>query len=269
MQDAGRLLALVEAPPPDGEPFELELVEQDPLELVVRAVERKSGHAITHRVRRGLFETHDYRQFLRVHHQLVELAGSPPFTVGLGDQTTQALSFEELRRCVLQVAQHGIKLQRFKGLGEMNADQLGETTMDPASRTLQQVTMEDASASDQLFSMLMGDQVEPACVHRDLCEVGYQSRCLGLVSMNERGRCKPAPGGVLADPSRSRTDAYARFAGSAASWPGLVFAAVRASGVSARVVELMASADQLTGATSSRARSRRRCARRFSTTRCR
>ena len=59
------------------------------------------------------------------------------------------------------VAQKGVSLQRFKGLGEMNAEQLAETTMDPATRTLAQVTLEDAAAADRIFSMLMGDQVEP------------------------------------------------------------------------------------------------------------
>src|SRR5205085_2322200 len=158
---AEALEKLLSKPTPEGEPFDLELLASDPVEFTIRAVERKTGLAGTYRVRRELFDSHDFKQFLRVHKQLVELAGTPPFQVRLADREAEALSFEELRRCVLEVAQHGSKLQRFKGLGEMNAEQLGETTMAPESRTLQQVTMEDASAADAIFSMLMGDLVEP------------------------------------------------------------------------------------------------------------
>jgi len=145
----------------DGATHSTELVGSDALELSIRAVEEKTGFARVHRIRRGLFDSPEYRSLARVHAQLVELAGAPPFEVRLGDASETATSFEGLRPAVLAVAQKGTKLQRFKGLGEMNAEQLGETTMAPASRTLAQVTLEDAFAADRIFSMLMGDQVEP------------------------------------------------------------------------------------------------------------
>ena len=113
------------------------------------------------RVLYAMFDANEYRQLVRVHAQLDEIAGTPPFTVKLADVEDEALSFESLRRVVLAAAQKGVNPQRFKGLGEMNADQLADTTMNPATRTLAQVTMEDATQADRIFSMLMGDQVEP------------------------------------------------------------------------------------------------------------
>jgi DNA gyrase subunit B len=145
----------------EGEPYSTELLDEDGERLRIRAVETKTGLARTIHLRTALFADSEYQAFVRVHAQLVDLAGTPPFDVRLNDAPEEALSFESLRDAVLKVAQKGISLQRFKGLGEMNADQLRETTMDPASRTLQQVTMDDAATADRLFSMLMGDQVEP------------------------------------------------------------------------------------------------------------
>jgi DNA gyrase subunit B len=145
----------------EGDTHVADLVDQDELVIRVKAVEAKTGFARTHHIKRALFESQEYRQLARVHAQLVELAGTPPFEVRLADAKELAPSFEALRDAVLAVAQKGIKLQRFKGLGEMNADQLGETTMSPTTRTLAQVTLEDAFAADRIFSMLMGDQVEP------------------------------------------------------------------------------------------------------------
>jgi len=145
----------------EGETHATELVEQDPLEIRVKAVEAKTGFARTHRIKRSLFDSQEYRQLARVHAQLIELVGTPAFDVRLGDAREIAPSFEALRTAVLTVAQKGIKLQRFKGLGEMNADQLGETTMSPTTRMLAQVTLEDAAVADRIFSKLMGDQVEP------------------------------------------------------------------------------------------------------------
>jgi DNA gyrase subunit B len=145
----------------DGDTHSTELVSQDDGEIRVKAIEAKTGFALTHRLKRSLFESQEYRQLARVHEQLVELAGTPAFDVRLGDASETAPTFETLRDAVMTVAQKGVKLQRFKGLGEMNAEQLGETTMAPATRTLAQVTLEDAFAADRIFSMLMGDQVEP------------------------------------------------------------------------------------------------------------
>jgi len=130
------------------------------VEIALRAVERKTGLARLHRVQRAMFDTTEFRQFLSVHGNIVALAGSAPFQIELGEHSNEARSFVELRRGVVQLAQRGTRLQRFKGLGEMNADQLGDTTMNPESRTLAQVSVEDAARADQLFSMLMGDQVE-------------------------------------------------------------------------------------------------------------
>jgi DNA gyrase subunit B len=144
-----------------GETHTTELIEQDPLEIRVRAVEASTGFARTHRIRRAMFESHEYRQLVRVHVQLIELTGTPAFEVRLGEGSETALSFEALHAAVMAVAQKGVKLQRFKGLGEMNAEQLGETTMSPSTRVLAQVTLEDAAAADRIFSKLMGDQVEP------------------------------------------------------------------------------------------------------------
>jgi DNA gyrase subunit B len=154
-------IALLERANVDGETHSTELVSQDDGEFRVKAIEAKTGFALTHRLKRSLFESQEYRQLARVHAQLVELAGTPAFDVRLGDASETAPTFETLRDAVMTVAQKGVKLQRFKGLGEMNAEQLGETTMAPATRTLAQVTLEDAFAADRIFSMLMGDQVEP------------------------------------------------------------------------------------------------------------
>jgi DNA gyrase subunit B len=152
---------LLRADAPEGASFDTEVLQADDSVLVVKAVERKSGLARTHRLPAELFSHFDYRKFTEVHEALLKQVGRPAFEIQFGGRRNVALSFQALRGAVLELARHGVQLTRFKGLGEMNADQLRETTMDPASRTLARVTLEDATAADQIFSMLMGDQVAP------------------------------------------------------------------------------------------------------------
>jgi DNA gyrase subunit B len=170
--DAEAAAELLRAEASEDEPYATTLLSEDEATLEVRVVERSTGSAATYRLRREMFATPEYRSFVRVHGELVALAGTPPFRVTLGKEEQPALSFEQLRRAVLRVAGKGVNAQRFKGLGEMNADQLYETTMDPARRTLQQVTIEDAAAADITFSMLMGEKVEP---RREFIEANARS----------------------------------------------------------------------------------------------
>jgi DNA gyrase subunit B len=144
-----------------GDAYKLSLVEERPTELVVRTHEAKTGLATTHYLRHSALEANEYRRLAGVHHDLVELLGTPAFTIHLGENVTEANTFVELHDSILAIAQRGIEYYRFKGLGEMDPEELRETTMDPATRTLARVTMEDAASADLVFSMLMGDQVEP------------------------------------------------------------------------------------------------------------
>jgi DNA gyrase subunit B len=158
---------LLEKDAPENEPFDTEVVSATDDLLVVKAIARSSGLARTHRLPRELFEDNEYRKFAEVHAALLKQVGRPAFKVKRGEKETVALSFQTLRGAVLDLARAGAQITRFKGLGEMNPKQLRETTMDPATRTLARVTLEDATAADRIFSMLMGDQVGP---RRDFIE---------------------------------------------------------------------------------------------------
>src|SRR5580765_6647391 len=140
---------------------ELSILEQTDESTTVKVVEVESSAASHVTIPTGVFASPVYANLRRSYARLVEIVGMPPFDLALGKKARTADTFEALRHEALDLAKEGINVGRFKGLGEMNPEELWATTMDPAKRMLVKVEVEDAAAADRMFSMLMGDQVEP------------------------------------------------------------------------------------------------------------
>jgi DNA gyrase subunit B len=141
--------------------YALSLLEAGDEEFRVRVVETETSAARNIAVPVELLGSPIYGGLRAAYAKLSDQVGRPPFVVKVGKEQVVAETFGELRTAVLDAAKQGMQVSRYKGLGEMNPEQLWETTMDPAKRLLIRVDVEDAAAADQVFSMLMGDAVEP------------------------------------------------------------------------------------------------------------
>ena len=102
----------------------------------------------------------EYKQIIKTSHLIKDLVG-PGAMISRGEKSMQVDSFQEAINWILQEARTTLNVQRYKGLGEMNPDQLWETTMDPSVRRLLKVSIEDTQAVEETFTELMGDNVEP------------------------------------------------------------------------------------------------------------
>jgi DNA gyrase subunit B len=137
------------------------LVDSDEAGSRIKIIERETSAASHVTVPTELLSSPVYENLRKAYARLVEIVGAPPFQLELGTKSRKAETFDALRANALELAKDNIRVDRFKGLGEMDAIELWETTMNPANRMLIRVEVEDAARADQIFSMLMGDQVEP------------------------------------------------------------------------------------------------------------
>jgi DNA gyrase subunit B len=144
---------------PNG--YELALLDGDEDAFRIRLVQTETSTARNISVPVELLASPIYGYVRNAYAKLAGIVGLPPFRIRSGKETHVAETYAELRARILDAAKQGMQLSRYKGLGEMDAEELWATTMDPAKRLLIRVDVEDAHAADRLFSMLMGDAVEP------------------------------------------------------------------------------------------------------------
>lgn len=137
--------------------------EREVYEIIIESPEGTSKKKKSLKIGRGLIYSLNYQKCILNGQEILNLS-FPPFIVTSADKKEEIYTAEDLMSLlnfIKEEGKKGIQIQRYKGLGEMNPDQLWETTMNPEKRNMLRVTVEDALDTDEIFTILMGDQVEP------------------------------------------------------------------------------------------------------------
>jgi DNA gyrase subunit B len=137
---------------------ELRQVDAHPARVLVSKTEH--GSITEKALPKEFFESAEYKRIVELGKTLAGLIGDGAY-IQRGEAREDIGSFKQVMTWLLDQARKGQSIQRYKGLGEMNPEQLWDTTINPATRRLMQVRIEDIVASDEIFTTLMGDQVEP------------------------------------------------------------------------------------------------------------
>jgi DNA gyrase subunit B len=155
-----------------GREYRLSVKGSTAPQLVVARTEH--GSVTEKSLHKEFFSSVEYRRISELSRTLMGLIGSGAY-VKKGEARQEIRSFREALDWLLEQARKGQTIQRYKGLGEMNPDQLWDTTINPETRRLVQVRIEDALGADEIFSTLMGDQVEPRreFIERNALSVSY------------------------------------------------------------------------------------------------
>ena len=140
--------------------YSVELQEPSDGDWFIRLVRKQHGVDTIQLFDKDFFNSNELKLILEMNQSLDGLFSESAF-VKSGERTQKVSRFDEVMAWLMKEANRGIYIQRYKGLGEMNPEQLWETTMDPENRRMTQVTIEDAVAVDEIFTTLMGEHVEP------------------------------------------------------------------------------------------------------------
>ena len=157
----GRLRDYINLRAPDEAPL-VSTLEEDPEHNCYKLVcaTRSNGTGLRTVIDLKFLGSPEYKEIKRLFEDLTG-AGYPPYVLENGDHGARLASLKELLEYIMETGKKGQYIQRYKGLGEMNPEQLWETTMNPETRVLLQVRVEDAVEANDIFSTLMGDEVEP------------------------------------------------------------------------------------------------------------